>query len=122
MRLASNNSANHTRLVKACLDLLRLRGCIGVKVQSGGAWVPADKARTRWRPIALAGGGTVDLIAALPGGLTLWVEIKTGEGDLSQTQRMFRDDLMRLGHRHVVVRDSLDELLSVLKQTIEENR
>jgi hypothetical protein len=100
------------------MDLLRLRGCISVKVQSGGAWVPANAEKTRWRPIALAAGGTVDLIAALPGAITLWVEIKTGEGRLSDTQRLFRDDLMRLGHRHVVVQDSIDELEAAIQEAI----
>ena len=107
-----NHNARHTALSKAAVNACKAYRCLAVPVQSGAAWV---RSKRGWRPITLAAGGTVDLIAALPGGRTLWIECKTGEGRLTQTQRQFRDDLISLGHEHLELRDTVDDLLDILE-------
>lgn len=59
-------------------------------------------------------GGVPDLIVAAPGGVTGWIELKTGRGPLSQAQAGWSDTLHRLNHNHKVVRD-MDSLVAMLR-------
>jgi predicted metal-dependent enzyme (double-stranded beta helix superfamily) len=59
-------------------------------------------------------GGVPDLIVAAPGGLTGWIELKTGGGRLSLAQAGWSDGLRRLGHNHKTVRD-MDGLVAMLR-------
>ncbi len=58
-------------------------------------------------------GGVPDLIVAAPGGITGWVELKTG-GKLSLAQASWCEGLRRLGHNHKIVRD-MDGLVAMLR-------
>ena len=104
----------HVALLAACVDLLRLRGCLSVKVFSGTAWAP--NGRGGYRPVKGAEGGTVDLIAALPHAVTLWCELKCGDDRLSETQRQFRDDLMMREHYYLELHDTVDDLMRFLDE------
>ena len=63
---------------------------------------------------ATNGLGTPDFIVAIPNGKTLWLELKTATGKLSQEQQTAKHMLENAGHEHHIVR-SYKQLLEVLK-------
>ena len=48
--------------------------------------------------------GFPDLVIALAGGITLWVELKSAKGRLSDDQRKWQAMLIYLGHKHFVIK------------------
>lgn len=52
--------------------------------------------------------GVSDRIVMIPGGVTVYVEVKDGNKDLSPLQKLFRRDALALGQRHEVVRSKED--------------
>lgn len=50
--------------------------------------------------------GFSDLIVFLPGGVTLFIELKTQEGTQSDDQIEFESDICPFGHRYHVVRSA----------------
>ena len=58
--------------------------------------------------------GVADRIVVLPGGVVWFVEVKTANGRLSEMQKIFAADMMRLGqnYRCVWCKEDVDELLS----------
>lgn len=44
--------------------------------------------------------------------IPLWAECKSGSGDLTRDQKLFREDVMEAGAYHLIVRDSADALLA----------
>lgn len=63
---------------------------------------------------ATNGVGTPDFIVAMPNGKTLWLELKTATGKLSEEQQVAKHMLENSGHEHHVVR-SYKQLLEILK-------
>jgi hypothetical protein len=57
-----------------------------------------DRSRGRNRP------GQPDIIAAMPYGMTLWIELKAAKGRLSEDQKLFRLKLVRLDHLFYEIR------------------
>lgn len=78
-------SAQRRRLVA----LLRAAGCEVLVAHGHGQQAP----------------GWPDVVAACPGGLTLWVELKAGAGRVSARQAERVRALRRLGHAACVLRD-----------------
>lgn len=59
--------------------------------------------------------GVPDLIFILPGGKTLWVELKLKNGKLSPTQEKFKVRLQNLSHYYLLIQaDSLEEAVNYL--------
>ena len=58
--------------------------------------------------------GVADRIVVLPGGVVWFVEVKTANGRLSEMQKIFAADMMRLGqnYRCVWCKEDVDDLLS----------
>jgi hypothetical protein len=48
--------------------------------------------------------GISDLVIFLPAGTTLWVELKSSVGKLSEPQKRFQDELMCRGHHYFIAR------------------
>jgi hypothetical protein len=71
--------------------------------------------RGRWTHWHAQGAedGTVDVIVALPGGRTVWVELKSARGRLEDEQIKHRDRLVKGGHCHAVAR-SVSQVLVAL--------
>jgi len=61
--------------------------------------------------------GLSDLLA-LKGGVTLYVEVKTASGRLSDAQERFRRDVQAHGGRYIVVR-SVDDIAAVVGGCLE---
>jgi len=57
-----------------------------------------DRSRGRNRP------GQPDIIAAMPFGVTLWIELKSKTGRLSVEQKIFQLKLLRLDHLFFEIR------------------
>ena len=57
--------------------------------------------------------GTTDFIIALPGGVTLWMEVKTAKGKLSREQSGVALLLKIAGHRWACVRSFEDYLREI---------
>ena len=57
--------------------------------------------------------GVPDYIVAMPGGKTMWLELKSKTGKLSPEQQAAKHMLEMSGHRHEVVR-GFSQLLEVL--------
>lgn len=55
-----------------------------------------------------AQAGFPDLIVIAPGGKTLFLEVKTKSGKLSEAQKDFANDLQMMGHNYAVVRSIED--------------
>lgn len=94
---------------RACLEVLRLRGVWAWRTNSGAVKVGK-------RLIRLAPPGTPDILALLPGGRLLGVEVKRPGGKLRPTQEAWADAARMAGAAFLVVRDAadLDRELSVL--------
>ena len=58
--------------------------------------------------------GTPDLIAMMPNGVTLWIEIKISPDKLRPSQVGFEFEATNRSHKYLVVRDSTEELVSFL--------
>lgn len=59
--------------------------------------------------------GVTDFIIAVPGGRTLWLEVKRKGGKLSQEQNIARHILTALGHWHEVAY-SFEDFLTICRQ------
>lgn len=59
--------------------------------------------------------GVSDLVVMLPGGQTLYMEVKTPRGKQSESQRKFESKAVKLGHNYCVVR-SLENAQQVVEQ------
>ena len=65
--------------------------------------------------------GVPDIAAPLPGGRTLWIEVKSGKGVVSDAQAAYHAKLRSRGHRVLiartvrVVQDELEDLGVILR-------
>ena len=65
--------------------------------------------------------GVPDIAAPLPGGRTLWIEVKSGKGMVSDAQAAYHAKLRSRGHRVLiartvrVVQDELEDLGVILR-------
>ncbi len=118
-RVRVNRGQAHTKLVKACKQLIELHGgeCMTntvslTKKPDGGR-------------IKTGEPGWADIIACMPGGRFLAVECKTGKGKLTKLQEKFRDTIDNLGGLYVEAH-SVDDLWDVIsrfgKRLIKEQR
>ena len=99
----------HSDLVNACLEVLRLRGCVAYKVQSG-------KVITKWNTaVDLAPEGTADITACLPGGRYAAIECKLDSDRLSKVQANFMDSIRLRGGIYLAVWNTVDDLLTALE-------
>lgn len=83
-------------LVRACLQLLRLRGVFAWRVNSGA--IKLDKRFVRFNSI----NGISDIIGILPGGRILAVEAKVGRNKTSEAQDAFLAEVRSRGGVAVV--------------------
>ena len=100
-------SGNETAIVKACLQLLHVRGVAAWRNNSGA--LPVGK-----RFVRFGTPGSSDILGLLaPSGRLLAVECKTATGRLSEAQRTFLGIVTAAGGLALVVRDvaQLDEAL-----------
>lgn len=58
--------------------------------------------------------GSPDVVAVMPKGVTLWVELKISPDTLRPTQIAFKAELAKRGHNYIVVQDSVDNLAAIL--------
>jgi hypothetical protein len=59
--------------------------------------------------------GTPDVLAVLPGGRCLWIEVKGRDGTLRGVQARFHETLRFAGHTVIVAR-SVDNVLDALRE------
>lgn len=86
------------------------RRCFVFHVPNGGARHPVEAIallRDGVRP------GVADLPVMLPGGRIVWLEVKSEDGALRQSQREFRDVCAALGHPYYLVRSVVNALAAV---------
>lgn len=105
----------HTRLVKACLDLLKIRGIPAWKNNTGSVRMPSGS----W--VAFSAPGLPDVLAILPPtGRLAGFECKTGRGRLTPVQRAARDRLIAAGAFFAIVSD-IAELNRILNLLLEDS-
>jgi len=100
----------HTSLVRAVLELLRLRGLVAWQNNTGAVNIGR-------RYVRFGARGLPDVLAVLPGGRLLALEVKTGGGRLTADQRAARDNLRAAGALVWEVRD-LGELDALLREVL----
>ena len=83
---AMGSVAAHVSLVKACRDLLKLRGIPVFRLNQR----PVQNRNGIWSSPG-ADMGAPDLIACLPGGRALFIEVKTGRAMQRPVQRLSFD-------------------------------
>lgn len=104
-------TGNETALVKACLALLRLRGILAWRCNTGCArYTDATGGK---RLVRFGVPGMSDILCVLPGGRFLAVECKVGRNQLTSDQAVFLARVNAAGGLGVCVR-SVDELEAVL--------
>lgn len=86
-----------TELSRKITEALETIGCMVIRVQSGSL-------QMRGRRIRAAKAGTPDLCVLVPGGRTVWLEVKTDTGKLSDVQKRTHDRMRAMGHVVSVVR------------------
>ncbi|MBI1181024.1 MAG: hypothetical protein GC201_10730 [Alphaproteobacteria bacterium] len=116
-RSVSREAALHREAVSLLAALERQERLSYLHPGDGLALAGTERERraaiARFRRLGMR-GGVPDLIVAAPGGVTGWIELKTGGGRLSTAQQCWCDGLHRLGHNHKVVRD-MDALVAMLR-------
>jgi hypothetical protein len=106
------------RAVVAALKLeLRGRGKV-LRLQSGHIVMGAGTAHER--RMSMSEPGTPDLLVMLPGGRTLWIELKTETGRVTDTQHAWHEAAHALGHDVIVCRSVL-HALQVLRGYLRES-
>lgn len=85
------------------VDYLKLAGYVVFRMNAGRAK----------KNVTGAPAGTPDILAISPRGRHLWVEVKTEEGTVSQTQQAVIDELIRRGDSVIVAR-SVGDLENVI--------
>ena len=103
--------AAESRLVRACLDLLHLRGVWAWRNNTGAATYL--DAQGRRRLVRFGQAGAPDILGILPGGRLLAVECKVGRRPLTRAQQVWLAWLEQHGALAVCVR-SVEELLNTL--------
>lgn len=104
------------KMVKLCFPQVVLAA---VPNEQAGASSDPD-ARARFGAARKASGvltGFPDLIACLPGGRILFLELKAERGTISTAQLLMHARLAEIGHRVVVVR-SLDQAAEALREAL----
>lgn len=94
---------------RACLELLAVRGVWAWRTNAGAVKVGR-------RLVQLAPPGTPDILAVLPGGRLLGVEVKAAGGRLRPSQRAWADQARKAGAAVLLVRSAgeLDDALAPL--------
>ena len=80
-------------------------------VPLGGLRGKREAAKLKWTG---ALKGIPDLVAALPGGVVLWIECKAAKGALSPDQKTIHASLSAIGH-HVIVARSIEDVRAALQ-------
>ena len=63
-----------------------------------------DAGGTAYKFVSPAHRGVADRIVVLPGGGVVFVELKAADGVLSPLQKVFADDMARLGQNYIVLK------------------
>jgi hypothetical protein len=88
-------------LMNAIIDLLRLRGCVAIRINSGA--IPVESEKGGRRLIRLAPAGTADILCCVPPtGRMMAVECKVGDNTASAAQTQFLADVRRAGGLAIV--------------------
>ena len=90
-------------------EYLELRGAEVFRLNSG-------KVRVGKRLIALCPPGTPDLVAAMPNGSVLWVEVKTPVGTVRTEQKVMHNRL-RMRRQRVIVATSVADVEAAIGST-----
>jgi len=98
---------SETELVKACVELLKLRGALAWRQNTGAAALPGRGGKKQF--VRFGVKGCADILGVLPGGRMLAVECKVGRNQATSEQAAFLDAVCAQGGAGTVVR-SLDEL------------
>lgn len=86
-----------TEIMRGVRDYLQIMGWFVVRIQQG---LGAHK-------------GIADLVA-IKDGITVWIEVKTERGRLSEHQKLFADSIEKAGGKYFVVR-SIDDAVRLEK-------
>ena len=91
----------------AIVDYLRavVPSAVVSSIPLGGLRSKREAAKLKWTG-ALA--GIPDLVAALPGAVTLWIEVKRPKAGLTDRQPAIHEALAALGHHVIVAREIAD--------------
>lgn len=89
-------------ILKACLDFLRLKGCVVFRNNAGVVFV---EEKGRRRAIRMGTPGAPDIIGCAPGGIFIAIECKTKNGRVSQKQKDFLENIKNLGGFSLIVRN-----------------
>lgn len=99
--------ANQENQIQAqIVSFLRMNNIICFSVPNG-SYLPNTATRMIFKRTGLL-SGVADLVLLLPGGETIFIEVKTPKGRLSATQQEFRKEVTELGFTYLVMRDLQD--------------
>jgi hypothetical protein len=105
-------ASRHSQLVQAVIRTLTLWGAEAFPVKNMATMRRGAGGRECWSR-GLLKPGVSDVIAFLPpDGRGVAVEVKIGKDKLRPEQEKFRMSVERVGAAHIVVRDTVDALLT----------
>lgn len=91
---------------------LKFRGALVLHVPNGGTRNPVEAVKLKRQGVV---SGVPDLIVALPNGKTVWLEVKSHRGRVSDNQKIVQAHLSSLGHCVAVVK-TVDEAFAVVSE------
>lgn len=99
-------------LVRDIINLLNLHGCVAVRFNNQPTMQVSNGKFVGYRKLANR-RGISDVVAVAPNGRSIWIEVKTATGRLSDEQRLFLDDVHRCGSVAMVAR-SIDDVVAMI--------
>ncbi len=100
-------------IVKACMRLISYYGGIPIRNNSGMILLESKGKR---RAVRTGMRGSADIIAFFKNKVLL-IECKTKKGKLSPAQERFKEEIEKLGHPYLVIRD-VEDLAKYLNKEV----
>ena len=107
---------SEAQLLRSVLDALRMLPslCHALRLNAGATVIQTGETR---RMIRGCEPGTPDILVMLDGGRCVWLELKTPNGRVTQTQRSWHALAARRGHRVVIVR-TVHEAIDAVRREV----
>lgn len=106
------NKRTESDLVREIIELLNMHRCVAVRFNNQPTMQVSNGVFVGYRRLTNR-RGIADIVAVAPNGRSIWIEVKTARGRLSDEQREFLDDVHSHGAIAMVAR-SVDDVIAMI--------